>query len=1019
MRLLRMFALGLGLFVLLLRVQALIAQNNPPTITVTSPGVGAVLPPGTFTVSGNASGLPTNTLFVQVLGATGSMLSQQTATVNTTTPQGAGDWQTTITITPTAGATGTIYAFVQSPTDGGQLAQVSVPVTFGAAPTQATPTATATLPGVPPTQTLPTPTATPSVTPPGAIPVTSTATVAVPTPTVDPASPTPPTVLPPAVSIELPVAGETVSTTQILVRGAGSGLPENNVIVQALDASGGVLAEGVATVAAPLAGTGTWTVTLSPNATAGVTGTIYARSTSPTDGSVLAEARVNVVYGGPAQLTTAPTVNAEPTLAPPPPSGPQPTLRIDLPLAGEIVEPGALLVSGLGAALPGNTVLVQAWDRQGALLDEATTTVDALPGESGIWQVTLQPAVTLGAQGTIYASTQDPTTGDVVAEAQVNVQFGLSPLASTPLVQIEQPAPGATVETRQPFTVSGTANGIWAGAVTVRVRNAFGQTVYEAITTAGPAGDWQLTLDLLIADGATGSIYAFATSPEDERVLIDDLVRVTFSSDCLVRTDWPRYTVQPGDTLFDLAQRSGTSLRALVMANCLSNPNLLTQGMELHLPRQPAAPVGDQPPVLTITAPQAGTSVSLTTPISITGQGQGIPEGGVLVRALDNTGQVLDETHVTPSGTTTGDAWSWTATLRPSGLPTGTQGTLFAYAPSPVDGSLLVSTTAQVSYGPVGEAAWITIDQPQPYAQLAQAESITIRGRASSRLENNVVVQVLDDAGGVLLELPTTAGTGEAGGERAWELTLPIIWRGRGQIRAYVQNAAEAAIDVVFGNPRTEARALWITHPLPNTLISGNGELQPIAGYVSGLFVDQIDVLMLDANGRVLFSMPAPVDRASGRWVVVTSGKLPILQTRQVTIQAIAPSPTSGQILAQDQIPAQVAQPAVTGSLLYLEQVALPPTASITVRIVNAASPEAAPLGEQTITGEVQAPIAFAIPYNPAAVEESITYRIDAQITDEAGARLFATNRLFPVITQGARTEGVEVLLEPVQAGQE
>ncbi len=44
------------------------------------------------------------------------------------------------------------------------------------------------------------------------------------------------------------------------------------------------------------------------------------------------------------------------------------------------------------------------------------------------------------------------------------------------------------------------------------------------------------------------------------------------------------YTVQPGDTLFTIAQRFGTTISAITAANNLANPNQLSVGQELIIP---------------------------------------------------------------------------------------------------------------------------------------------------------------------------------------------------------------------------------------------------------------------------------------------------------------------------------------------------------------------------------------------------------------------------------------------------
>ncbi|MCA9973796.1 MAG: LysM peptidoglycan-binding domain-containing protein [Anaerolineales bacterium] len=56
---------------------------------------------------------------------------------------------------------------------------------------------------------------------------------------------------------------------------------------------------------------------------------------------------------------------------------------------------------------------------------------------------------------------------------------------------------------------------------------------------------------------------------------------------CVRRNAWPTLTVQPGDTLFRIAQRVGSSVDELVAANCLPDRNFVSAGQELHVPRLP------------------------------------------------------------------------------------------------------------------------------------------------------------------------------------------------------------------------------------------------------------------------------------------------------------------------------------------------------------------------------------------------------------------------------------------------
>ncbi len=61
---------------------------------------------------------------------------------------------------------------------------------------------------------------------------------------------------------------------------------------------------------------------------------------------------------------------------------------------------------------------------------------------------------------------------------------------------------------------------------------------------------------------------------------------------CVVRTDWPVYTVVRGDTLYSIARRAGTTVDALMAANCLTG-SVIYAGQGLRVPTLPS---GGQPP---------------------------------------------------------------------------------------------------------------------------------------------------------------------------------------------------------------------------------------------------------------------------------------------------------------------------------------------------------------------------------------------------------------------------------------
>lgn len=64
----------------------------------------------------------------------------------------------------------------------------------------------------------------------------------------------------------------------------------------------------------------------------------------------------------------------------------------------------------------------------------------------------------------------------------------------------------------------------------------------------------------------------------------------TNTPNCTPRQDWTTtYTVVSGDTLGQIAQRTGSSVTDLSAGNCLSNPNAISVGQTLRVPRAPTS----------------------------------------------------------------------------------------------------------------------------------------------------------------------------------------------------------------------------------------------------------------------------------------------------------------------------------------------------------------------------------------------------------------------------------------------
>ncbi len=82
---------------------------------------------------------------------------------------------------------------------------------------------------------------------------------------------------------------------------------------------------------------------------------------------------------------------------------------------------------------------------------------------------------------------------------------------------------------------------------------------------------------------------------------------------CGPPSDWIVYIVAPGDTLFSLAARSGASVEAVLLANCLRDTTIYV-GQALYLPTVPAPPTATATPLPTLTATPTVTPTATETP---------------------------------------------------------------------------------------------------------------------------------------------------------------------------------------------------------------------------------------------------------------------------------------------------------------------------------------------------------------------------------------------------------------------
>jgi putative lipoprotein len=105
----------------------------------------------------------------------------------------------------------------------------------------------------------------------------------------------------------------------------------------------------------------------------------------------------------------------------------------------------------------------------------------------------------------------------------------------------------------------------------------------------------------------------------------------------------------------------------------------------------------------------------------------------------------------------------------------------------------------------------------------------------------------------------------------------------------------------------------------------------------------------------------------------------------------------------------------VTGTVTYLQRIALPPTATVKISLVDVSRADApsVTLGEQVIQAAGrQPPFPFEIAYDATKIEQGNTYAVQVRIED-AGKLLFISDTRHAVITRGAPTN-VDIVVRQV-----
>ena len=177
------------------------------------------------------------------------------------------------------------------------------------------------------------------------------------------------------------------------------------------------------------------------------------------------------------------------------------------------------------------------------------------------------------------------------------------------------------------------------------------------------------------------------------------------------------------------------------------------------------------------------------------------------------------------------------------------------------------------------------------------------------------------------------------------------------------------------------------------------------------------------ASGQQLpipFAMPydpAQVDATQTYLIgarVTVDGQV-IYASQTATAVVTNGAPASGiEILVGPQ--AEATAGALSGTVTYLERIAMEPAAVIEVELQDVSTGTPAVVATTQVAAEGrQVPIPFTLTYDPAAINAAGTYLLYGRILVN-GTIAFASASGVPVLTNGAPAGGVELLLSPVAA---
>jgi len=198
------------------------------------------------------------------------------------------------------------------------------------------------------------------------------------------------------------------------------------------------------------------------------------------------------------------------------------------------------------------------------------------PGDS-LYRIAIQHSVPL---------TQLAAVNNIYYLHTIRVGQVLTIPADHPAIQITAPVWDA--DAPSPLTVSGQSD-TFEGQVLIRVYDRAYRVVGTGTATGGTNGTYggfSANITYTVRITQTGIVEAYFRSAKDGSVMgqADVCVRLTSVTPGTEPRPPITYVVQPGDNLFRLALRYGTTIYAIANANNIANINLIFVGQRLVIP---------------------------------------------------------------------------------------------------------------------------------------------------------------------------------------------------------------------------------------------------------------------------------------------------------------------------------------------------------------------------------------------------------------------------------------------------